>query len=254
MSMSLDRNRMHEMLDEMGALVSDRLGTDRIFKLETVLSNPLAVHEIYSGSVEATRAAVLEKLRAHQPARRELVDERVDVVVYGVPDWSPYAAYSHNNPILDMISTGLGYLGGMIEAIGKKGCTVILATPCPYRWDTDHHASYPEVWDDVLPTRDPDEARRRFEPQLAARADYIAKYRDGFAFHPVHAVMALYPLKRLRHAERVIVAGAQDPSVPLHCGFESAATVEDALSMARESHGNSPSVALVDYPAAFNRQ
>ena len=255
MSMSLDRNRMHEMLDEMGAVVQDKLGADRIFKIETVLSNPFAVHEIHGGSVAATRRAALDKLRAHQPARRELVDEPADVVVYGVPDWSPYAAFSHNNPILDLISTGLGYLGGMIEAVGKKGCTVVLATPCRDRWDTVHHASYPEVWNDVVPqTKDPDDARERFEPEFARRDDYIAKYRDEFAFHPVHGVMALYPLKRLRHAGRVIVAGAEDERIPRHCGFDAAPTVDAAVAMAREEQGRDARIALVEYPMAVNRQ
>jgi hypothetical protein len=255
MSMSVDRNQMHAMLDEMGALVEERLGPERIFKLETVLSNPISVHEMYGGSVGATRARVIDKLRANQTARRNLLEEPVDVVVYGVPDWSPYAAFAHGNPILDLISTGLGYLGGMIEALGKPGCTVILATPCPDRWDHVHHASYREVWDSVLPTtRDPDQARREFEPELASRTEYIEKYRHEFAFHPVHGIMALYPLKRLRHAGRVIVAGAEDPNIPRHCGFEAAADVADALGLAREHHGNDMSVALVEYPPAFNRR
>lgn len=255
MSMSLHDNRMHAMLDEMGQVVEEQLGPHRIFKLETILSNPVAVHEIYGGSVRATRAKVIEKLTAHQPPRRDLVDEPVDIVVYGVPEWSPYAAFSHNNPILDLISTGLGYLGGMIEAVGKKGCTVVLATPCPDRWDTQHHASYPEVWEHVIPaTRDPDEARARFEPEFAARDDLIEKYRNDYAFHPVHGVMALYPLKRLRHAGRVIVAGAQDPAIPRHCGFETADSVEGAVAMARESHDGDATIALIEYPMAFNRQ
>ena len=255
MSMSFDRNRMHEMLDEMGRLVDEKLGAEHIFKVETVLANPVQVHEIYGGSVWATRRTVIEKLRAHQPARRDLLEEPVDVVAYGVPEWSPYAAFSHTNPILDLISTGLGYLGGMIQAVGKPGCTVVLATPCKPRWDTTHHASYPEVWETVVPaTRDPDEARERFEPEFARRDDYIAKYRNDYSFHPTHGIMALYPLKRLRHAGRVIVAGAEDPSVPQHCGFDSASDVETAIAMAQEAHGRDCSIALVDYPPAFNRQ
>lgn len=255
MSMSMDRNHMHAMLDEMGALVEREIGAERIFKLETVLANPLAVHDVFGGSVGATRAAVMEKLRAVQPARRDMLEEPVDIVVYGVPAWSPYAAFSHTNPILDLISTGLGYLGGVIQAFGKPGCTVVLATPCPDRWDERHHASYPEVWADVLPvTRDPDEARVRFEPQLAERADLIERYRHDNAFHPVHAIMALYPLKRLRHAGRVIVAGAEDDRIPRHCGFEVAPNVEAAIAMARNAHGSRATVALVDYPQAFNRQ
>ncbi|MDQ3962729.1 MAG: lactate racemase domain-containing protein [Actinomycetota bacterium] len=254
MSMSLDRNRMHAMLDEMGALVERQLDAERVFKLETVLANPLEVHAIYSGSVGATRKKVIDTLRAHQGSRRDMLDEPVDVVVYGVPDWSPYAAFSHTNPILDLISTGLGYLGGVIQAFGRPGCTVILASPCRDRWDRQHHASYPEVWSEVLPvTKDPDEARMRFEPELAARDDYIDKYRFDNAFHPVHAVMALYPLKRLRHAARVIVAGAEDESVPAHCGFDAAPTIETALDMAH-AEGDASRVALVEYPPAFNRQ
>jgi nickel-dependent lactate racemase len=255
MSMSLERNRMHAILDEMGMVLEERLGADRIFKVETVLANPLQVHRVFGGSVGTTREAVLDLLREHQPARRSLVEEPVDVVLYGVPDWSPYAAYSFMNPILTLISTGLGYLGGMIEALGKPGCTAILATPCPNRWDSEHHASYPEVWERVLPvTKDPYEARERFEEEFAHREDYIERYRTGFAFHPVHAIMALFPLKRLRHAGRVIVAGAEDPGVVRHAGFEPTSTVEAALARAREIHGPDMTVALVRYPPAVNRQ
>ena len=254
MSMSTEKNRMHEILEEMGHVFERSLGDDRVFKLETILSNPLEVHRVIGGSVGATRGEVLEITRAHQAPRRELLPEKADIVLYGVPDWSPYAAFSYLNPILTLISTGLGYLGGMIEAIGTPGCTVVLATPCPDRWDQQHHPSYREVWDRVLPvTRDPYEARELFEPELAERPDYIEKYRTGFGFHPVHAVMALYPLKRLRHAGRVIVAGAEEPRVVEHLGFEPAPTVETALSMARETHGPNPSVALVRYPQAVNR-
>jgi hypothetical protein len=254
MSMSTERNRMHESLERMGRVVEERLGQGRIFKVETLLSNPLQVHRVLGGSVDATRREVLETTRAHQPARRDLLPERVDVVLYGVPDWSPYAAFSFTNPILTLISTGLGYLGGMVEAVGRPGCTVILATPCPDRWDDVHHPSYREVWNRVLPTtRDPYEARERFEPELAAREDYVAAYRTGFGFHPVHPVMALYPLKRLRHAGRVLVAGAEDPDVVRHAGFEPVSTVEDALAEAAAAHGPNPSVAMVRYPPAVNR-
>ena len=96
--MSLDGNRMHEMLDEMGELVERELGRDRIFKLETLLANPLAVHRIFSETVGAARARVVEEVRTRQAARRNLVGEPVDVVVYGVPDWTPCAAFSHGTP------------------------------------------------------------------------------------------------------------------------------------------------------------
>ena len=162
---------------------------------------------------------------------------------------------SSDLPLLTLISTGLGYLGGMIEAVGKPGCTVILATPCPDRWDHDHHPSYREVWNRAFPEmRDPYRAREQLEPELAERQDYLDRYRDGFGFHPVHPVMALYPLKRLRHAGRVIVAGAEDPGVVRHAGFEPAGSVEKALGMAGEEHGEGMRVGLVRYPPAVSRR
>lgn len=67
--------------------------------------------------------------------RRAAAPEPVDVLVYGVPDSSPYAIWASVNPILTLISMGLGYLGGMIEAAGKPGCTVIMAAAVREAWD-----------------------------------------------------------------------------------------------------------------------
>src|SRR6266513_597910 len=78
-------------------------------------------------------------------------------------------------------------------------------------WDTRHHPSYKEVWDRVVPeTRDPYVARERYEHEFATRPDYIEAYRRGFGFHGVHPIMAMFPLKRLKHAGTVLVAGADD--------------------------------------------
>src|SRR5207247_6069471 len=46
MSMSTEKNRMHESLERMGRVVDDRLGPGRVFKVETLLSNPLQVHRV----------------------------------------------------------------------------------------------------------------------------------------------------------------------------------------------------------------
>lgn len=254
MSMSTERNVMHDMLDEMGALVTRELGEGRIFKLETSQANPLQVSRMWSGTIDGCRHELLDFVRSHQKPRRDLVDEKVDVVLYGVPDWSPYAAFSHNNPILTLVSTGLGYLGGVIQAFGKPGCTVILANPVPDRWDERTHPSYREVWDRVLPdTLDPYEARQRYEADFASRPEYVDAYRERNGFHGVHGIMAIFPLKRLKHAGRVIVAGAEDPSVPEHLGFGTSPTVEDAVREAEGIHGPDARIACVRYPPAFNR-
>ncbi len=250
MSMSVKDNRMHRVLDEMGRHFEANTDTT-VFKIDAVEMNPFQSSHVFAGGVDACRAAVLEVLADVYPPRRSLSEEKYDVVLYGVPDWSPYAIFSHMNPILTLVSSGLGYLGGTMQALGKPGCTVIMATPCPERWDDVHHPSYRDVWENVLPEcRDPYEIEARYTEQYATNAEYIDRYRHHFAFHPVHGVIATHPLRRLKHAGRVIVAGIEDPKVATHLGFEAADSVERALDMAMDTHGANCSVVYAQHPAS----
>ncbi|MBU2550502.1 MAG: DUF2088 domain-containing protein [Proteobacteria bacterium] len=254
MSMSIDRNPMHDMLNEMGAHLESRIGRDRIFKIETMPANPFEVARVWAGSVWETRSAALGMLKERFKPRAEMDGEKADVVLYGIPDWSPYASFSTMNPILTLVSTGLGYLGGVIEALGKPGCSVIMASPVKEQWNDVHHPSYREIWEKVLPqTRDPYEIQDRFAEDFAHRPDYIYKYRYACGFHPIHGIMATYPLKRLRHASRVIVAGAEEPGLVRHLGFDYAPTVEAAVEAARDIHGRDASIVFVKYPVMGNR-
>jgi hypothetical protein len=255
MSMSVERNPMHEMLDEMGALLEEKIGKGRIFKMETVLANPLQVARLWTGTVGETRRAALEVLKKQYPPRREMTEQKADILIYGVPDWSPYASFSVMNPLLTLISTGLGYLGGVIEALGKPGCSVILATPCPDQWDDVHHPPYREVWHEVLArSRDPYEIRDLFEEDFAHRPEYLYKYQFCYGFHPIHGILATYPLKRLKHAARVLVAGAQNPSLVTHLGFEPTDTVEAAIARAEKFHGKDSTIIFIRNPLALSRQ
>jgi len=244
MTMSVRGNRMHDVFDEMGRHLESKLGR-RVFKVETLLANPATIGRVFAGGVDETRAAALEvQASLYQPRRAEA--EPADVVIYGLPAWSPYATFARMNPILTLISSGLGYLGGYIEALGKPGCSVIMATPCPEDWDLEHHPSYPEVWNRVLSeTLDPYEINDRFMDEFASRADYIERYRNGYAFHPVHGILATHPLKRLRHAARVFVAGAEDPAVPRHVGFIPTDSVEEAIAEAERIHGRDCSIVCI---------
>ena len=255
MSMSMEKNVMHEILNEMGALIEDKIGKERIFKIETVLANPLQVHKIWAGGVLETRQAALELMKSELKPRREIVKEKADIVLYGIPNWSPYAAFSVMNPMLTIISTGLGYFGGVIEAMGKPGCSVILVSPCPDRWNHTHHPTHQEIWERILPNyRDPYEIVDLFEEDFSHRPEYIYKYRFCYGFHPMHGIMTTYPLKRLGHASRVFVSGAENPSLIHHLGFEPTNTVEEAIERAQEIHGKGASIVFVKYPMLACRQ
>lgn len=250
MSMSIADNRMHQALDEMGRLLEARVDT-KFFKIDCIEANPFQTARVFAGNTWETRRAILEVLKRQFPARRDLSDTRHDVILYGVPAWSPYAIFASMNPILTLVSSGLGYLGGTIQALGKPGCTVVMATPCPNEWDEVHHPSYRDVWDNVLTTsRDAYVIDREFKDRFAAHKGYIEMYRHQNAFHPVHGIMATQPLRRLRHAGRVIVAGIREPAVAEHLGFLPARDVTHALHMCREIHDSGFSLAYAQHPAA----
>ena len=245
MSMSVLNNRMHDVLDELGEHLEQSLHK-RFYKIECVQASPTKIAHVWAGSVQDTRKAALEVMAARSAPRRAQ-SEPADVVVYGVPDWSPYAIFGTMNPILTLVSSGLGYLGGYVEALGKPGCTVVLATPCRDTWDMEHHPAYREVWDRVLPeTRDPWQIMERYSDEFVTHAGYIDRYRNDVAFHPVHALLATHPLRRMKHASQVIVAGADDPAVPTRFGFDYAPTVEDALKQAERVHGADCSIICVN--------
>jgi hypothetical protein len=250
MSMSIKNNRMHDMLDEMGRHLEANIG-GKIFKIDTVEADLFHSARIFAGSPWDTRQAALEVLSENYPARRDLSKERYDVILYGVPAWSPYSIFASMNPILTLISSGLGYLGGTIQALGKPGCTAIMVTPCPNQWDRVHHPSYPIVWENVLPqTRDPYEIERTYTEEYATNEELIDLYRNHYAFHPIHGILATHPLRRLKHCGKVIVAGIEDPALARHVGFEAAGSVEDALNLAEDIHGKGFSIAYAEHPAA----
>jgi len=255
MSMSMDKNLMHEILNEMGSLVEEKIGKERIFKIETVLANPLQVHKVWAGGIFETRQEALKLMKSELVPRRDIVKEKGDIVLYGIPKWSPYAAFSVMNPILTILSTGLGYFGGVIEAMGKPGCSVILVSPCPDIWNHDHHPTHKEIWDRIIPNfRDPYEIVDLFEDDFSNRPEYIYKYRFCHGFHPMHGIMTTYPLKRLKHTSKVFVAGAENPALIHHLGFEPAATVEEAIVKAQGIHGKDASIVFAKYPILACRQ
>lgn len=244
LSAKVHDNPMHIILDEMGNFLESKIGKGRIFKIETVLSTPFEVHKVFAGSVSGARQEVVKILLKEAPKQ----EQKYDVVLYGVPSYSPYAAFATMNPILTLLSTGLGYMGGINEKIGKKGCTTILATPCPDEWDDVHHAPYREVWDRVLSfTKDPYQIQDQFEEEFANRADYLYKYRFCNSFHPTHGLMACYPLRRMKHIGRVMVAAPKEPELIKHAGFIPAPSVEDAIKKAEDIHGKDCAIAYVNY-------
>lgn len=254
MSMSVDRNPMHDILAEMGVLVEEKLGKNRFFKIETLQKNLFEVANIWAGSITETRKAALEEMRKQYTPRKDLAGEKADIVLYGIPQGSPYAAFSETNPFLSLISNGLGYFGGVIEAMGAPGCTVIMSTPAEEDWDLPKFAPYKDVFENILPScKDPYRILDLYSDEYANHPEYIHNYRFRYSHHPILPIFASFPLRRLNHAGRIFIAGAKNPAMIEKLGFTPFPDVDAAINAAQDIHGRSAPMAYVKYPAVPNR-
>ena len=178
------------------------------------------------------------------------VDGQSDVMVCGVPFISPYNVNSALNPLLVQVMA-LGYLFNMYRGMPlvKKNGVMILTHPLYDEFDLKHHPSYHEFFHRVLPeTRDSFTLQRKYEEEFAKRPEYIRQYREGYAYHGVHPFYMWYWGENGRaHVGKVIAVGG-DARTARTLGWEAAATMEEALEMAKSHVGRQPTVSHLHVP------
>ncbi len=173
------------------------------------------------------------------------VQGQSDIVIYGVPNFCPYSAYSTINPIL-VVTMAMGYYFNFhrIRPLVKKDGVVIIANPLVEQFNLQHHPSYFDFYTKHLPDYlDPEAIIEDLEEVYAKDQNYIDRYRFDYAFHGVHAILAWYwAAKGMSHVKKVIVAGAKEPKVAEKLGLLPAKDMTEAISMAEEIMGRDASI------------
>ena len=179
------------------------------------------------------------------------VEGQSDVAVFGVPFVSPYNVNSALNPLLVQVMA-LGYLFNMYRCmpIVKKDGVLIVTHPLYNEFDRKHHPSYHEFFHRILPeTTDSFTLQQKYEAEFAARPEYIRQYREGYAYHGVHPFYMWYWGENGRaHVGKVICVGAEDKRCAEIMGWDTAASMEEALEMAQSHVGHTPTVSHVHVP------
>jgi hypothetical protein len=135
----------------------------------------------------------------------------------------------------------------------RKGGTLILCHPCYDQFDPEHHPSYIEFFNRLLPeTRDSFELHKRYEREFAENPSYVDRYRFGNAYHGAHPFYMWYWGEHGRKwCGRVIAAGAQNSRVPEVLGWERADNLAEAIAMARSTAPESPEITMLHHPPIF---
>lgn len=208
----------------------------------TRVPSPYGVTGVFAGETEAVHPHTIKRCYDQYLVP---VTGQADILVTGVPYISPYNVGSYLNPLL-VACMVQGYLFNLYRGspLVKKGGTMIVFHPCTDRFDRDHHGTYIEFFHRILTrTRDADELHKKYESEYAKNPAYIQLYRTGLAYHPAHPFFMWYWGENGRqHVGRVIVVGADNEYIPQILGYETAATFDDALRMAKETAPPNPQV------------
>ena len=208
---------------------------------------PYGITSVTAGAPAEVHAITLKNVLRQQLTE---VDGPSDIGVWGLPYICPYNVNSIMNPILVM-SLGLGYFFNLYrgQPIVRPGGVAIYYHPMRNEFHPLHHPSYIDFYEEVLAeTTDPLAIETKYEEQFATDPWYIHLYRNSYAYHGVHPLYMWYwGAHALEHLGDVIFVGAHR-STAARLGFRVASTLDDALEMAKDRVGRSPSISYLHTP------
>jgi hypothetical protein len=217
-------------------------------KLFQSIPAPYQLIACHAGKTEPVHEKIVERCFEQYAVN---VRGQADILICGIPFISPYNVNSILNPLLVQVMA-LGYFHNMYrgQPVLKKGGVMIITHPCYDEFDHNHHPSYIEFFNRLLPeTRDAMKLRHKYEEEFAHNPSYIEMYRRGNAYHGAHPFFMWYWGENGRqHVGHVIVAGAKNAHVPAMLGWQSAESVTEAIAMARGIVGPSPEITLMHHP------
>ncbi len=225
--------------------------TPYAMRREIFMRTPSAYELIacYAGSTEPTHKKTLAKSYEQYVVD---VEGQADILISGVPYISPYNVNSKAlNPLLVQVMA-LGYFYHMYrkKPLLRDGGVMIITHPCSDMFDPDHHPSYIEFFNRLLPeTRDAYTLEQKYQDEFAYNPSYVEMYRRGHAYHGAHPFYMWYWGQRGREkCSRVIVVGSDNTTVPALLGWERADTLAEAISMARSTMGRSAQITMQHHP------
>ncbi len=208
---------------------------------------PYGLTSVQAGEVEAVHAVTTANVWAQQGVE---VEGQTDILTMGLPYICPYNVHSIMNPIL-VACLGLGYFFNLYrnKPLVRQGGVLILHHPTPWEFHPAHHPSYIDFFEQVLSeTTDPERISKEFEESFATDPWYVHLYRTGHAYHGVHPFYMWYWCAHaLDYLGRVVVVGG-DPRAVRRLGFTPATTLDDALEIARDVVGPSPTLTHLHCP------
>ncbi|MFO7794952.1 MAG: lactate racemase domain-containing protein [Promethearchaeati archaeon] len=206
--------------------------------------------DVFAGDIEETHKKSLELMNTQLNVE---ISKKYDIIIYGVPNLTPYNVGSEMNPLLlhNLVS---GYLFNMHQGESplKNNGTLIISNPAYEKFDSEQHVSYKDFYYDIMTKNHDIFNLKEVEYEYLDNKKYIEKYRNQYAYHPVHAPIVYYwGVRGLLKIENIIVAGAKNKDVLKVLGYEYAENLDEAIENAKRRYPNNCSIAYFCIPPLF---
>ena len=208
---------------------------------------PYGVTGVNAGDPSAVHVQTLKNVHRQQLTE---VNGQSDILVLGIPYLSPYNVNSIMNPIL-VQCMALGYFFNLYQGspLVRPGGVLLFYHPLRPEFHPVHHPSYIDFYEEVLMnSTDPGTIEAKFEEQYATDPWFVHLYRNSHAYHGVHPFYMWYWGAHAReHLSDVIAVGANRRAAA-RLGFRAASSLADAIEMASDTVGRSPSITYLHAP------
>lgn len=190
--------------------------------------------------------------REMQPKSWEVADKRTyvrwaekkyDVMMFGMPQFFHYGDGHGTNPILMLQAIAANVIRH--RRILSDRCVVICSSLCNGYFHDREFTGYRELYErfatdyhNTLPDLE------KYGEYFSNNAEYIARYRFNFGFHPYHAFSMISCGQIAEdHCSAIYVVGAQEPGYARAMGMKTRATFEEALEDAKQKYvGGDPNI------------
>lgn len=175
---------------------------------------------------------------------------QADVLVTGLPASGPLNSRAFLNPVLVRHLLQAWILRQYTGASPlKQGGAVVLLHPCTNRFDNQQHTAHFNFFNSVLANKPSTSEFEAAEASFARDPALLAMFRTGHSYHPGHPFLVWRQASAAAASlGRVIVVGAENESVPKLLGYETAASVQEALYRARDGQSRAQDILCLHNP------
>ncbi|MEA4826695.1 MAG: lactate racemase domain-containing protein, partial [Clostridium sp.] len=244
---NVDHSMMRRQFDSIGRAMEKGMGK-RFFCVDAVLGTESQVLGVYAGTPDEVQKASWP-LAAKRTDVYMDIDEKFDIMVFGMPRNFHYGPGMGTNPLLMLQACG-SQITRNLEVMREN--SVIITTPiCDGYFNDEWFPSYREVYEKLQTVSDFADAVY-FEDDISNRPDYIYQYRHNYAYHPFHALsMVSMGGVALKHTSAIFAVGARAPRYARGMGMIPTNTFNDALKQAEKYVGKNPRILVID--SAFTK-